>query len=68
MVKAVARASGRSEKYIKDAANQSGDLGKVAAVSKATQSTMEKFMKKTDKKAAITVRLVPTTNSLCLFS
>jgi len=30
--------------------NQIGDLGKVAATSKANQSTMEKFMKKAEKK------------------
>lgn len=54
MIKAVAKSSGRSDKYIRDNANQTGDLGKVAATSKATQSTMEKFMKKT-KAAPITV-------------
>ena len=54
-MKAVAKSSGRSDKYIRDAANQTGDLGKVAATSKATQSTMEKFMKKNEKKTTISV-------------
>jgi len=63
LIKAVAKSSGRSDKYIRDNANQTGDLGKVAATSKATQSTMEKFMKKT-KAAPITVLEILLNNLL----
>ena len=58
LVKSIARATGRTDKFIKDSANQTGDLGKVAATSKASQSTMEKFMKKTDKKGPISVSII----------
>jgi len=62
LVKAIAKASGRSEKQIRDSNNQIGDLGKVAAQSKASQSTMDKFFIKNKKaETVVTLRRVMET-------
>jgi DNA ligase N terminus. len=59
LVKAIAKASGRSEKQIRDSNNQIGDLGKVAAQSKASQSTMDKFFIKNKKaETVVTVSIL----------
>lgn len=53
LVKTVSKITGRSEKQIRDSVNKVGDLGTVAAESKATQSTISSFFNKNKKNEEI---------------
>jgi DNA ligase-1 len=63
LVKVIGKTTGKTRKQITDSFTLLGDLGSVAAQSKATQSTMDKFFKKSDdkKKAGLTVKKVMDT-------
>lgn len=54
-VKAISKATGCSEKQLREQAVKLGDLGKAAALNKSSQSTMDRFFKKNAKKEPLTV-------------
>lgn len=58
MVKAISKATGCSDKQIRDQTVKLGDLGKVASINKSSQSTMDKFFTKKAKKEPLTLKRV----------